>query len=752
MLDFNISEDELPIFLAEADEQLQSLDEILINLEKTGGGDLEQLQTAFRAAHTLKGMAGMINHGRMVDVTHAMETVFDGLRKNSIEVTSDVIDTCLDAVDALRLLREEVESSIPSEIEIEILVDKINLLVNHGRIDVLANNLGSTNPVSLPLPPENNLSGKVEVDFTDDVLSVCAEISSNSVASAARAFQLWMALQDMGEVLSMDPPESIIETAVPVHHFSALLKTTLDAQTVVKRLDIISEIDELKVDGYKKAISHQDMVCASNGLEQPNAQKVQEEPKQLGDFLVEKLIITKSQLTSALQYQKEHKDIRLLLGQIIVHLGFISQTDLDKAVIQLIQEHRNVGTISRGGNESKRNGVSETTVRTNVEQINNLMNLVGELITDRNHLFQLRSRLGIETHNHEYVEEFSETVTHLGRITDQLQEEVLGIRMLPIGNVFNKFPRMVRDLARRMDKKVELVIHGEETELDRSVIEEINDPIIHMLRNSLDHGIEAVEIRRAANKPETGTITLTARHEQGHIIISIEDDGGGIDADNLRTAAVSKGLMTQEEADGLSDDEAINLIFLSGLSTSKEVTDISGRGVGMDIVRNNIQKINGTITVETKLGVGTSFQIILPLTLAIVPTMLVSIKHTTFALPLVMVAEILRINCREIKSIRKKPVITLRNSVLPLVSLEEVFGYNNEGGKSENLYVVVVYYGKLRLGVIVDRLLGEEEVVVKSLGALIGDVPGISSAAILGDGHVALIVDIPGLLKLSGVH
>jgi two-component system chemotaxis sensor kinase CheA len=284
------------------------------------------------------------------------------------------------------------------------------------------------------------------------------------------------------------------------------------------------------------------------------------------------------------------------------------------------------------------------------------------------------------------------------------------------------------------------------------VIEEINDPIIHMIRNSIDHGIEDAETRKKANKPEVGTIILSAEHEQGHIIINVQDDGQGINGDALKKSALAKGMITQEDADHMSDEDAVNLIFLSGLSTSKTVSNISGRGVGMDIVRNNIQRLNGTVSVETVRGQGTTFQIILPLTLAIVPTMLVDLGGSTFAFPLVMVAEILHLPAEEIQTIRGKPVTKLRNTVLPLVSLSEVFNLENSQQKKEGWnYVIVVHYGKLMAGIIVDNLLGQEEVVVKSLGSLIGEVQGISSAAILGDGRVALIIDVPGLLMLAGI-
>ncbi|HZW03316.1 MAG TPA: chemotaxis protein CheW, partial [Anaerolineaceae bacterium] len=272
------------------------------------------------------------------------------------------------------------------------------------------------------------------------------------------------------------------------------------------------------------------------------------------------------------------------------------------------------------------------------------------------------------------------------------------------------------------------------------------------LRNAVDHGIESPEERTAAGKAERGRILLSAKHEQGHIVLTIEDDGKGIDAEKLRQSAVRKGLLSLEEANALPDDKAIELIFLSGFSTAAAVTDLSGRGVGMDIVRSNIQRINGNIHVDTRPGYGTQFSIVLPLTLAIVPTLLVKVDETSFAIPLVMVAETLRLSKSEIRSIRGEPVIVLREQVLPLICVAEAFGLRARASERKVSYVVVVQAGKQRVGLIVDALMGEEEVVVKTLGALVGDIPGVSSGAILGDGQIALIIDVPGLLRLAGIH
>ena len=388
------------------------------------------------------------------------------------------------------------------------------------------------------------------------------------------------------------------------------------------------------------------------------------------------------------------------------------------------------------------------TVRATVERLNSLMNLVGELITDRNRLKQIHNKLTRINNNYDQM---FETIDHLGRITDQLQEEVMLIRMLPVSSVFGKFPRMVRDMAQKVDKNIDVIIHGEETEMDRSMIEEIHDPLIHLIRNSVDHGIEVPQERIAAGKPERGTITLTARHEQGCIILIVEDDGQGIDGEKLRSKALQKGLISAEEASSLTEEQSIDLIFMAGLSTSDNVTDISGRGVGMDIVSTNIQRVNGSIQVETVRGGGTRFQIVLPLTLAIIPSLLVKANQTTFAIPLVMITETLRLNPVDIKSVNQQPVTMLRGSVLSLIRLSSLFNMGEEENQNKYHFAVVVQTGKHRVGLIVDALEREEEVIVKPLGNFIGEVPGVSSTAILGDGQVALILDIFALLKLAGI-
>jgi len=733
---FDISQDELPLFLAETDEHLQLLDEGLVKLERKDE-DPDLLQTLFRAAHTLKGIAGMIGHKRMVELTHKVEAAFDAVRKNELNISTSLIDLCLEGVDGLRLLRDEVLSGETSQVNVEMMVNNFGVFLESSITPGRRSN-GNGAHGHQPTTGSTGVS-------TDSIpkYTIQADIASISIASAARAFQLMLVLQDMGEVLSMQPSQEIIETAAPVKHFTALLKSGKPAADIQRSLSMISEIDRLVV----LRIVEEESV--SNQAPDPTV-----EVDRLGDFMVKNGYINQNQLEAALLEQKQQKGDTPRLGHILIDNGSISQEKMDHVLAELIETQRTALQTIQAPSAEKiaREKSADKMVRTSVERLDNLMNLVGELITDRNRLIQTRNSLDMRFRGDEQVSTLVDTVTHIGLITDQLQEEVMRIRMLPVSNVFSKFPRLVRDLAQKCGKEIELVVRGEDTELNRSVIEEINDPLIHLLRNSVDHGIEEPHDRLAAGKPSCGKILLTARHEQGRIVLTTEDDGKGIDLNRLKGAAVKKGLITEVEAAVMPDEKAIDLIFQSGISTSRLVTDVSGRGVGMDIVRANIERINGSILVESWPGRGTQFQIILPLTLAIVPTLLVRVGENTIAIPLAAVTETRRVTSNEIQTVRNRPVIMLRNKVLTLLGLADLYGLENKSEIGEHQYVVVVTSGKTQIGLMVDTLIGEEEVVVKSMGALIGDVPGVSSAAILGDGQVALIADVQSMYKLAGIH
>jgi two-component system chemotaxis sensor kinase CheA len=402
-----------------------------------------------------------------------------------------------------------------------------------------------------------------------------------------------------------------------------------------------------------------------------------------------------------------------------------------------------------------------TTVRIDVARLDTLLNLVGELVIDRTRLLELGRVLADQVGESRVLSELYETTQHLGRVTDELQAEVMKSRMLPIATVFSRFPRLVRDLATRQGKRVELVIEGQETELDRSVIEEIGDPLVHLLRNAIDHGVEPPGEREAAGKLPVARVRLAAEHTESSIVIVVEDDGRGIDPARVRARAVERGVLSPEAAARLTDTEAVDLIFAPGFSTAQEVSDVSGRGVGMDIVRTNVERVGGTVEVQTTVGAGTRFVLRLPLTLAIVHALLVRVGAGVYAIPLSSVTETLRVPASDVQRLQRQEAILLRGRVLPLVRLATVFGTRPGGaraaeptappaaedGADDMLLVVAVRLGERQVGLVVDRLLGDQEVVIKALGPLFGDVPGVSSAAILGDGTVALIVEVAGLIQ-----
>lgn len=409
------------------------------------------------------------------------------------------------------------------------------------------------------------------------------------------------------------------------------------------------------------------------------------------------------------------------------------------------------GQAARGEQQAEVRTVQ--TVRIDVQKLDTLMNLVGELVIDRTRLnrfaeiFETRFGSG----SGDLVETLNEISGHLGQVTGDLQEQIMKARMLPVAQVFNRFPRMVRDLAQKLGKEIDFIVEGHETELDRNVIEVIGDPLIHLIRNAADHGIESPEDRAAAGKPRAGTLRLKASYMENHIIITVQDDGRGIDPARLRAKAVEKGLLDREVAERMTDREALNLIFTAGFSTAGEVSDLSGRGVGMDIVRNQIEQINGSVEVESTPGAGTTFTIKLPLTLAIIRALMVGLGDEQYAFPLSNVIETIGVRSSEIKKVKHSEVILVRGQVLPLVRLSEIFERESLEDKNR-LYVVVIGVGQRKVGIIVDELVGELEIVIKSLGDYLGRVPCISGATILGDGQVALIIDVKGLVKEMGVE
>jgi two-component system, chemotaxis family, sensor kinase CheA len=662
-LQFDLSEDDQALFLAEIDEMLQRFEEALVNLESTPD-DQDLLQEIFRAAHTIKGNSSTIGHTRMAALTHAMETRLDDVRKGVAAVTPELVEALLKGGDVLKLLRDEVETHRMADVDVEAATAAVERRA--GLRD------------ALPQEGAKERRGKKAASAAAAThrLRVVLEASQ---WSAVRALQVLLALGELGKVISSDPP-----------------------QTEIERED--AQIGDLIIVDLQTAAPESALHEALNRV------------PELGSVIVETLaapVVAESEPTRAIE-------------------GTRAAGPVEKAVPA---------------------AASSKTIRIDVARLDALLNLVGELVIDRTRLVQLGNNVAERFGDHRVIGDLQQTALHIGRITDELQEQVMKSRMLPIESVFSRLPRVVRDIASKQGKQVDFIIEGKDTELDRSVIEEIGDPLLHLIRNSVDHGLEPPEERIAAGKPPIGKLRLSAHHADSHIVITLDDDGRGVPLDIVKRKAVERGAITAEQAERMTDTEAVQLIFEAGLSTARELSDVSGRGVGMDIVRANVEKINGSVEVSTRRGGGTTFTIRLPLTLAIIQALLVRVAGGIYALPIHAVTETLRVEPDQIHRINRRDAMQLRGTVLPLVALRRVFGIQDTDspdiGTAARLVVAVHAPGGRQIGLIVDGLIGEQEIVIKPLGHLVGDIPGVSGAAILGDGSVALIMDVSSLITQS---
>jgi len=672
MLTFDAAPDELQLFLQEAEEQLQLLDQDIVLLEKEGPRP-ELLQEIFRAAHTLKGSSASIGHAKMASLTHAMENVLDLLRHGKAECTTALIDTLLESLDGLRLLKEEVETLQDCGFDPAELVERLNEVVGQGD--------GAREPSAVPARGE----GLAPADSWGEgreagAVRLTVRIADDCLLLAARCLQVYLEASSFGSVVSSTPSLEAIESQQAAHRMELLVRTG-QVEEMIRAVGSLPDVVEVAVD--------------------------QGEPIEVAASPA----------------------------------GQAGERGATAPTGAASPESGRAGSRTNGSGK----GLGKT-VRIDVERLDDLMNLVGELVIDRTRLAQIGGQLQAR-YDDISIGELNETSQHIGRIVDELQESIMKARMLPVESLFNRLPRVVRDLAQRSGKKVDFVVEGRETELDRSVIEELHDPLVHLLRNCVDHGIEPPEQRRAAGKDEVGRIRLSAMHRENRILLRVEDDGAGIDPAKIKATAVRKGLLTAEAAERLSDQEAMELIFAPGFSTAATVTDVSGRGVGMDIVRTNIEKLNGSVAVESRPGEGTRFTLELPLTLAIIDALMVGLGDQILAIPLVSVVETLRVWRTEIQWINKRQAIQLRESVLPLIGLDQALGLPSFSGGSDRVFVVAVRVGENRYGLVVDSLLGELQVVIKSLGRQVGTIAGVTGATILGDGRVALILDVPSLVK-----
>ncbi len=675
----------LDVFLEECKEHLVNLNEKLLELEKNPQ-DLSSLNEIFRAAHTLKGMSSTMGFNDMAVLTHHMEDVLSYLKEGVIKVETPIIDTLFDCFDRLQVMVGNIQEGKPP-------VDNTDLIemlesIKKGEGNSASSEPGDRSSVVTPEHEDKEHAAYVSMpfEFNQYDLTVLREVQTRGLNAYYIAVKvapdcLMKSVRAFMVFKSLETDGEIIKTHPPAQE--------LDEGKFQDRFHLIL-VNQLDEDTIRQRIN--------------NISEVEPEVVQLIDL------------------------------NSIQKTGADAQADQRPAVSPPTQA---AAAGEKAQEDSFRSSKVKQTVRVDIEKLDNLMNLVGELVINKGRLEQI----GLNQHRGD----LNEVIEQMERITSDLQNVVMNVRMVPIEQVFNRFPRMVRDLAKELGKEVNFVIEGKETELDRTVIDEIGDPLVHLLRNAVDHGIEYPEERRQKGKPTAGLVRLVARHEGNNVFIEVSDDGKGLDLDLIRRKAVEKGLATAQEADNMTAAQVADFMFRSGFSTAQNVTDISGRGVGLDVVKNKIESLNGDIVVDTVWGQGTTFKIRLPLTLAIIQALLVKVGDETYAIPLSSVDETTMISKNDIKMVQSQEVVLLRGKVLPLVKASYLLECPEHGNNEDIMYVVVVRKGDKQLGIVVDSLIGQQEIVIKSLGRLLTGIPGVAGGTILGDGAVSLILD-PGTL------
>lgn len=685
-LEFELDDDDLKLFSEEADEQIELLDTSLIQLEREP--EQELLQQIFRAAHTVKGSSATIGHKKMASLTHAMETVLDAVRQGRRQPTSDVVDALLAGLDALRILANEVVTRVDSGVDTAGLEAGL-----HAVLEARA-------PESEGAALDGAASGpyvlsKASVDAALQGIaqgSSCylieVHIDPECQLPSIRGFQVLQEVDALGAILQTWPERELIESGASGFRVAAALLSRQADDQLQAAVNAVSDIVKVIVRS-----------------------------------------VAADQLTAPLAGSAD--------GPLRTETAATGRPRL--ALVETLNEP------AHGPGKA-----AAQSVRIDVERLDGLMNLVSELVIDRTRLQDIGDQLAAiprDARMNGIIEDFEETTAHLARITGELQEQIMRSRMLPVRSALTRLPRLVRDVAAQCGKKVELFTGGEEAELDRSVIEGISDPLVHLLRNAVDHGIETPEVRRALGKPEAGAVTVTVWNQGTHIYFSVKDDGKGIDTRRLRQKAVQRGLLSREVAESASEEQAIQWIFLPGLSTAETLTDVSGRGVGMDIVRTNVERLNGQVTVYSTPGKGSEVIIELPLTLATTRALMVVARGTVYAIPLAFVTEALAGDEADIRVVNGVKALRLRSRLLSVLELAEVVGDSRPRSIDSGRFVVAVRHGDHEAALLVDRLLGQEDVVVKPLGDLAGNRRGITATTILGDGSRGLIVDTASLIN-----
>ncbi len=678
----------LEIFIDETKEHLQNLNDQVLILEAEPE-NIDTVNEIFRAAHSLKGMAGTMGFKRMQRLTHDMENVFSEIRNGKLNVNADMVDIvfkCLDAIEGY--LNNIIETSDEGTEDNEELITLLNDALNGVSEEPKQEKPKQEQPQTPVAGSEDRKKYKqiAIADFEKNAMLEAKEkgmhvyattvyIQESCLLKAARAFLVFKSVESNGEIIKSVPSVQDIEDERFEFDFSMFIISEKTLEEVKKCIENVSEIEEAVIEEYEIPNEAIDSTAKSEEKEE-----------------------------TATEAKTEKND------------------DSKKK------------TVSKGSKP-----VVNRSVRVDIEKLDDLMNLVSELIIAKNGLVSVG---GV---NSGQGQVFNEQIEYLERVTTNLHESVMKVRMVPIESVVNRFPRMIRDLSKKLNKEMELIMTGEDTELDRTVIDEIGDPLMHMLRNAADHGLESTIDRLKIGKPKVGTIRLDAYQDGNNVTIEVSDDGAGVDVEKIKRKAVEKGQISPEQAEYMTDKEAVDLLFMPAFSTAEKISDISGRGVGLDVVKNKIEGLGGDVEVQTKLGEGTTFIVRLPLTLAIIQALMVKVKSEMYAIPLNSIVTLEEILPEDIKYVHTKEVINLRGQVIPLVRLDEILDIEaceeEEEEDNDSIVVVIVKKGDKQAGLVIDKLLGQQEIVIKPLGKYIRVPKMISGATILGNGEVALIID-----------
>ncbi|MBW6408598.1 chemotaxis protein CheA [Clostridium weizhouense] len=677
----------MTMFLEESLDNLQTLNESLLDLEQTPE-DIDKVNEIFRVAHTIKGMAATMGFTDVAELTHKMEDVLAKFRDGDLRVTQKVVTVLFDCLDTLEKMIDNIQSGIEDKVEIDDIIESLEHIAIEGKNESQEDDAEvSSDNAESELNDSNSEFKLNQYDLSVikqakeksyNVIEIKVKLSENTLLKSARAFLIVKDLEDHGEILKSNPSTEEIENEEFDLELSFILVTHDSIEEISTLVNGISEVDNVEV-----------------SIIEVNTDEI--EPKEVQD-----------KVSKETQDKTSNSDI----------------ASQNKPVAE--------NKIKKSNSVKKDSKKAHQSVRVDLVRIDNLMNMVSELVIYRTRLEQI-----VIDHK---SQELNETLEQVGRTTSDLQDLVMKIRMLPLDTVFNRFPRMIRDVSIELNKEINFIIEGAETELDRTVIDEIGEPLIHLLRNAADHGIESKEERIAAGKNPVGTVKLVAYQEGTKALIKVIDDGAGINVEKVKAKAEQKGIST----DGLSDNDIKNLIFAQGFSTNEVVTDISGRGVGMDVVKTKISALGGTVDVLSKEGEGSTFVIKLPLTLQIIQALLVKVGEETLAISLGFIDRVIDYKEENIKTSNGREVIIYRDNVIPLVRLNETLDI--EAGETDKKFVIIVNVGDKTIGLLVDSLLGQQEIVIKPLGETLKGLDQYIGATILGNGLVTLILDVGALL------